>query len=100
MNRDTLVRVPSQREVAQFRALAHPIRLGMVRQLAEKSEICACDFGDAFSVSQPTISDHLRVLRQAGLVVTRRDGTSICYSLVPEAIESLVGLVAELRAPA
>ena len=84
-------------DIKQLRALAHPIRLGMVRRLAETPEICACDLGEAFGVSQPTISEHLRVLREAGLVRTRREGTSICYSLAPQAVERLVGVVSALR---
>jgi ArsR family transcriptional regulator len=83
--------------LARLRALAHPIRLGIVRQLATCEEICACDLGEAFSVSQPTISEHLRVLRGAGLVRTRRQGTSLCYSLDASAIEQVLELMMDLR---
>jgi ArsR family transcriptional regulator len=83
--------------VRQLKALAHPIRLGMMRQLAAKPEICACDLGDAFAVSQPTVSEHLRVLREAGLVRTRRQGTTICYAAVPEAVAELGVLMKGLR---
>lgn len=69
-----------------LKALAHPIRLGIVRRLSREPDTCACDFTDYFDVAQPTISAHLKVLRQAGVVTTRRDGTTICYSLVPETI--------------
>ncbi len=79
-----------------LKAVAHPVRLGILRQLARDTEVCACDLGEAFSVSQPTISEHLRVLREAGLVTTRRDGTKICYSTVPTAVEKLAGVVDEL----
>jgi ArsR family transcriptional regulator len=68
----------------------------MVQRLAATPEICACDLGDAFDVSQPTISEHLRVLRNAGLVRTRRDGTSICYSLAPDAVAEVAGLLSGL----
>jgi DNA-binding transcriptional ArsR family regulator len=88
----------SNRDVLRLRALAHPTRLGMVQRLARTPEICACDLGDAFDVSQPTISEHLRILRNAGLVRTRREGTSICYSLEPDAVAELAGLLAELAA--
>jgi ArsR family transcriptional regulator, arsenate/arsenite/antimonite-responsive transcriptional repressor len=43
----------------------------------------ACDFTEFFNVSQPTISAHLKVLREAGLVTTQRRGTTICYSIAP-----------------
>jgi DNA-binding transcriptional ArsR family regulator len=86
----------ADRNVLRLRALAHPTRLGMVQRLAATPEICACDLGDAFDVSQPTISEHLRVLRSAGLVRTRREGTSICYSLEPDAVAEVAGLLAGL----
>lgn len=85
------------RYVRQLKALAHPIRLGMMQQLAAEAEICACDLGEAFEVSQPTVSEHLRVLREAGLVRTRRDGNTICYAAVPEALAELTILINALR---
>jgi ArsR family transcriptional regulator, arsenate/arsenite/antimonite-responsive transcriptional repressor len=85
------------RLVRQLRALAHPTRLGMLQRLALEPEICACDLGEAFAVSQPTVSEHLRVLREAGLVRTRRRGTTICYSAEPEALTELATVVAALR---
>jgi ArsR family transcriptional regulator len=83
--------------VRQLKALAHPTRLGMLQRLALEPEICACDLGEAFAVSQPTVSEHLRVLREAGLVRTRRQGTAICYSAVPEALTELTTVIAALR---
>jgi ArsR family transcriptional regulator len=83
--------------VRRLKALAHPIRLGMMERLARESEICACDLGDAFAVSQPTVSEHLRVLREAGLVRTRREGTTICYAAVPEALAEVAQVIAALR---
>jgi ArsR family transcriptional regulator, arsenate/arsenite/antimonite-responsive transcriptional repressor len=83
--------------VRQLKAIAHPIRLGMLQRLACEPEICACDLGEAFSVSQPTVSEHLRVLREAGLVRTRREGTTICYSTAPQALRELASVVAALR---
>ncbi len=85
--------------VRRLRALAHPTRLAMMQRLARGDEICACDLGDAFAVSQPTISEHLRVLREAGLVRTRRQGTQICYAAEPGALRELATGLASL-APA
>lgn len=82
---------------ALLKALAHPVRFKMLQQLAEENEVCACDLGDAFSVSQPTISEHLRVLREAGLVTTRRDGNRICYSTNPAAVDLLAAAIENLR---
>lgn len=72
-----------------LKALGHPVRLGIMRRLAARPETCACDFGDVFALKQPTISQHLRVLREAGLVTTRRRGTQICYSVQPDAVAEL-----------
>jgi ArsR family transcriptional regulator len=83
-------------EMAALKALAHPVRLGIVRRLAAEPEICACDFTEVFAVSQPTISAHLKALREAGVVRTRRDGTTICYSLVPATVAALRDLLADL----
>jgi ArsR family transcriptional regulator len=86
-----------ERLVRQLKALAHPTRLGMLQRLALEPEICACDLGEAFAVSQPTVSEHLRVLREAGLVRTRRQGTTICYSAVPETLAELAELIDALK---
>jgi len=86
-------------EVELLRALAHPIRLGIMRRLAAEPETCACDFTSSFSVSQPTISQHLKVLRDAGLVRTRRRGTQICYSIQPGALRSLTEMLGSLCPP-
>jgi DNA-binding transcriptional ArsR family regulator len=72
-----------------LKALGHPVRLGIMRRLAAQPETCACDFSDVFALKQPTISQHLKVLRDAGLVTTRRRGTQICYSVHPDAIVEL-----------
>jgi ArsR family transcriptional regulator, arsenate/arsenite/antimonite-responsive transcriptional repressor len=76
-------------EVDVLRALAHPVRWGILQRLAAEPGICACDFTEFFEVSQPTISAHLKVLREAGLVVTQRQGTTICYSIAPGGLERL-----------
>jgi ArsR family transcriptional regulator len=89
--------VVEQRLIAQLRAIAHPTRLGMLQQLAREPEVCACDLGEAFAVSQPTVSEHLRVLREAGLVRTRRQGTTICYSSIPEALAELATVLVALQ---
>ncbi len=81
----------------RFKALGQPIRLGILIRLAEQPETCACDFAEVFHVAQPTISQHLKVLREAGLVVTERRGTQICYSLAPAASRELETFLAGLR---
>src|SRR4051795_13009651 len=84
----------------RFKALGHPVRLGIAMRLAGEPETCACDFAEVFRVSQPTISQHLRVLRDAGLVTTRRRGTQICYSLDAGGVRPVQAALAELATPA
>ena len=83
-------------DVLLLQAAADPIRLRMLRELALGGEVCACDFVADASVSQPTVSHHLRVLRESGWVTTERRGTWIWYSLRPDAAERfarLAGLI-------
>jgi len=89
---------PVDPDVRLFSALADAVRLSIVRQLAECDGICACDFTESFDVSQPTISHHLRVLREAGVVTSERRGSFVYYRLSPEAIGRL-GVIARDLAP-
>src|SRR3989440_8188532 len=73
---------------ARFKALADPTRVAIVNRLAAADEVCVCDLNSAFALSQPTISHHLKILREAGLVESSRRGTWAYYRLVPEAGES------------
>ncbi len=74
-----------------LRALAHPVRWGILVRLAAEPEICACDFTEFFAVSQPTISAHLKALREAGLVTAQRKGNTICYSAARDRLAWLAG---------
>jgi ArsR family transcriptional regulator len=87
-------------DIEVLRALAHPVRWGILERLAEQTEICACDFTEFFHVSQPTISAHLKALRQAGLVTAQRRGTTICYSVARDRLGQLVGRLGALAAAA
>ncbi|HYI75050.1 MAG TPA: metalloregulator ArsR/SmtB family transcription factor [Gaiellaceae bacterium] len=75
-----------------FKALSDPTRVAIVSRLASGDPCCVCDLTDAFDLSQPTVSHHLRILRDAGLVDSERRGTFAYYWLVPEAIERLRGV--------
>jgi len=85
-------------EVRLLAALADPTRLAIVRQLAQDMETCACDFTSCCDVGQPTVSHHLRVLREAGIVTSERRGQWIFYKLAPETAERL-GAVARTLMP-
>lgn len=76
------------------------MRWGILRRLAAEPGICACDFTEFFDVSQPTISAHLKALREAGLVATQRRGTTICYSIVPASLEALASALAAMAVTA
>ncbi|MDQ6682613.1 MAG: metalloregulator ArsR/SmtB family transcription factor [Chloroflexota bacterium] len=72
-------------DVRLLQALADPVRLSVVRQLAAQGRpICACDFVECCTVSQPTISHHLRVLREAGVIHGDRRGSFIFYALADD----------------
>ncbi|HEX5497623.1 MAG TPA: metalloregulator ArsR/SmtB family transcription factor [Thermomicrobiales bacterium] len=83
--------------VAAFKALADPTRLDVFRLIAAQDEpICACDVVDRFDVSQPTISHHLKTLRDAGLIVASRRGVWAYYGVDPRANELLGQALARL----
>jgi ArsR family transcriptional regulator, arsenate/arsenite/antimonite-responsive transcriptional repressor len=83
-------------DVRLLTALADPTRLAIVRQLAADNETCACDFTACCDVGQPTVSHHLRVLREAGVVTSERRGSWIFYRLSPEVAERLAGIATTL----
>jgi ArsR family transcriptional regulator len=77
-------------DAALFKALADPHRLTMLATLARADdEVCVCDFTSALPLNQPTVSHHLKILRDAGLVVWERRGTWVYYRLAPDANERL-----------
>jgi ArsR family transcriptional regulator, arsenate/arsenite/antimonite-responsive transcriptional repressor len=81
------VKTANDPDSALLAAIADPNRLRIVRELATTGTCCACDLGDCCNVSQPTMSHHLRVLREAGWLSADRRGTWIWYSVRPEALE-------------
>jgi ArsR family transcriptional regulator len=73
----------------RFKALSDPTRVAIVNRLAAAEEVCVCVFVDELDLSQPTISHHLKVLREAGLVEATRRGTWAFYRLIPSAVAEL-----------
>lgn len=75
----------------QFAALADPVRLRLLSLLAtaDGGAVCACDLVEPAGKSQPTVSHHLKVLTDAGLVTSQRRGRNIWYATVPAALEVL-----------
>ena len=73
-----------------FKALADPTRFEIFRFVAAQHEpICACDVVDRFQVSQPTISHHMKVLRDAGLITVSRRGVWAFYAVEPRGLAML-----------
>lgn len=75
---------------AVLAALGDATRLKMVQLLAGHDSLCVCELQQAFDLGQPTISHHLRILRQTGLVDVVRRGTWAYYSLRRDAVKDLV----------
>jgi ArsR family transcriptional regulator, arsenate/arsenite/antimonite-responsive transcriptional repressor len=77
-----------------FKALSDPVRLRLLSLIASRhGETCVCDLLGAFDVGQSTISHHLRVLREAGLVDCQRRGTWVYYWALPPALNRLSSLL-------
>jgi ArsR family transcriptional regulator len=95
-----LVREPIGESVAVglaqvFKALGDPVRLRLVSLIGAHAggEVCVCDLTDAFELSQPTISHHLKVLREAGIITSERRGTWVYYRLEPAALDRMAALL-------
>jgi ArsR family transcriptional regulator, arsenate/arsenite/antimonite-responsive transcriptional repressor len=94
-----LPRATQDRLVAAFRALADPTRLEILRLIAaQPAPTCACDVVDHFDLAQPTISHHLKILREAGLLRASRRGIWSFYEADPKGLDLLGGAAALLRA--
>lgn len=75
---------------AMFKALGHPVRLQIVDLLSRfAGQVCVCDVESQFDLSQPTISHHLKVLRETGLVAAEQRGLWVYYYLQPPAMAKL-----------
>ena len=82
---------------ARFKALGDPGRLRLLSLIAahEAGQACVCDLTGPLGLSQSTVSHHLKVLREAGLVAGERRGTWVHYSLVPGALDDLMGVLGD-----
>ncbi|MFJ8825457.1 ArsR/SmtB family transcription factor [Streptomyces sp. NPDC102467] len=92
----TMLTAPMEQDQAEelakvFKALGDPVRLRLLSMIAsrEGGEICVCDLTPAFDLSQPTISHHLKLLKQAGLIDSERRGTWVYYRPLPAMTDRL-----------
>lgn len=79
-----------------FKALGDPVRLRLMSMIAsrgEGGEVCVCELTPAFDLSQPTISHHLKLLRQAGLIDCERRGTWVYYWVLPGVLDRLAAFL-------
>ena len=78
-----------------FKALGDPVRLQLMSQIASATggEVCVCDLTPGFELTGPTISHHLKVLREAGLIEGERRGTWVYYRAIPDKLAALARLL-------
>jgi ArsR family transcriptional regulator len=95
LSREPLGESDAKALAGMFKALSDPVRLRLLSLIAshEGGEACVCDLAGPFDVTQPTISHHLRVLREAGLIDCERRGTWVYYWVLPQALERLGSLL-------
>ena len=80
----------AERMAAIAKALADPVRLQLVDVLRKHAgKVCVCELVPLFDLSQPTVSHHLKVLREAGLVASERRGLWAYYYVIPDSLEEL-----------
>jgi ArsR family transcriptional regulator len=78
-----------------LKAVSDPYRLRILATLAaSRNDVCVCDFTNTLPVNQPTVSHHLRILRDAALVTCERRGTWVYYRLAPDARDRLQSALA------
>ena len=83
-----------------LKAIADPARLRIVSLLAARDEVCVCDLTEPLDLSQPTVSHHMRVLHDAGLVDRERRGKWVYYRRVPRALDEIAVAAGIGREPA
>ncbi|MFC5954515.1 ArsR/SmtB family transcription factor [Streptomyces pratens] len=84
----------AEKTAAMFKALSDPVRLRLFSRIASHpgGEACVCDIADV-GVSQPTVSHHLKKLREAGLLTSERRGTWVYYQVAPSVVATLSALL-------
>jgi ArsR family transcriptional regulator len=88
----------AKQQALVFKALADPNRLRLLSVIKASSSgaTCVCDLTEALELSQPTVSHHLKVLVEAGLLEREKRGTWAYFSLLPEALDSVAGILSKL----
>lgn len=97
LSREPLSQEAAEQAAAMLKALADPVRLRLMSLVAshQGGEACVCDLNDAFDLSQPTISHHMKVLHEAGLVERDKRGVWVYYRASTEALSALGSLIGD-----
>jgi ArsR family transcriptional regulator len=100
LTREPLSADQAERVVPLVKAIADPVRLRLLSLVASHAdgEACVCDLNDAFDLSQPTISHHLKLLHEAGLLDREKRGVWVYYRVNSGALGDLVGLLGGVTA--
>ena len=95
LSREPLSAGQAEQVAPLLKALAEPVRLRLMSLIASHpgGEACVCDLGDAFDLSQPTVSHHLKVLHEAGLLDREKRGVWVYYRARTGALASLGALI-------
>src|SRR3954465_12370853 len=95
LSKEPLSTDAAERIAPLLKALADPVRLRLLSLVAShgEGEACVCDLNDAFDLSQPTISHHLKVLHESGLLDRSKRGVWVYYRAKPEALADLAALL-------
>jgi ArsR family transcriptional regulator, arsenate/arsenite/antimonite-responsive transcriptional repressor len=86
----------AERTAAVFKALADPTRLAILRAISRTREACECNIVPAFELSQPTISYHIKVLREAGLLTSERRGQWVYHRVNHRVVMDAIGQLADM----
>lgn len=92
--------ISDEQLVGMFKALGHPARLRIVQLLSERQTCVCSEVVQELPLAQATVSQHLKVLKQAGIITGETQGPAVCYCLAPDALEALKSGVAGLVANA
>jgi ArsR family transcriptional regulator len=85
----SMATIPDEQLVRMFKALAHPARLRIVQLLSVRQSCVCSEVVDEIPLAQATVSQHLKVLKEAGIITGEIQGPAVCYCLAPGALESL-----------
>ncbi|MBC2857196.1 MAG: metalloregulator ArsR/SmtB family transcription factor [Bacilli bacterium] len=84
-----------EKEVKIFKALGHPLRLEIINLLAGKEDLCVCEIQEKFGITQSNLSQHLRILKEADILGSKKSGGWVHYSLKNKKIIEIIDILKE-----